>query len=474
MREIFKQNNIFLLLFIMLIFSCKVNAQGNENEKPPEGFEDGDQLNEVPVGGYVPPDNSWDHASLYWNTEPNYDTNTNMGDGYIPPPPIIKKTGDEKELKRENYELTDQNGDKLTKSEIVLTKKVKPGETHTQSVKVLRDISNSAEKKVVDLIVNGVKVGTVTFSAPLRDAKGVDIYSKMTVQVFNNSPMAITKITFGDPGTSNYEGSPHSTDGNRKEATTDLSVYQTLGIIDFTTPINDNENIIFTGSITAANDSSNKKDPCLVAKELTTLSANPVFNKAVQDIRNTPDFYKKEYSISLGKNSNGNIYGTTIEPGEESKVEVNYTIQGFFASMHNHPSYSIHSGIDLFNITFFNKLYPNFTAGFLLPNKEQVYAAVVTDLEAAQDFVATYLTDPKTKLGKHYPKHMVQEISSVFEGMDSYAIEAEARAKAYVLGKYNSGISFFRQGGDGKFYPLKIKETKQINGLIKYELIPCI
>lgn len=70
MREIFKQNSIFLLLFIVVAFSNTANAQQNENEG---GFNwDGmNDLDNVNVGGDSGSDDSWDHASLYWNTEPN-------------------------------------------------------------------------------------------------------------------------------------------------------------------------------------------------------------------------------------------------------------------------------------------------------------------------------------------------------------------------------------------------------------------
>jgi hypothetical protein len=70
MREIFKQNSSFLLLFIMVIFSSTINAQNDENSG---GFNwDGmNGLDNVNVGGGSRSDDSWDHASLYWNTEPN-------------------------------------------------------------------------------------------------------------------------------------------------------------------------------------------------------------------------------------------------------------------------------------------------------------------------------------------------------------------------------------------------------------------
>ncbi|MEP6806936.1 MAG: hypothetical protein ABI892_20575 [Flavobacterium sp.] len=458
-----------MLLFLLLFFCVTINAQNGENE-PPAGFDIGEQLNNVPIDAYVPPDDSWDNASLYWNTNQN-EYISNNDDNYTPQyHPPIEKTGPKNEY---GGNVENGDGDKQTKSQVLLTKKVMPGETHTQSVKVLRDPSTSTDKKAIGLIVNGVKVGTVTFSAPLRDANGIDIYSKMTVEVFRHCPIAITNITFDNPQTSNYEGSQHSTTSNLKEALTDLSMYQTFDIINFTSPINEEEDIIFTGSFTAANFPDNKKDPCIVAKELTTLAASPVFKKAVQDIRNKPDFYYLEYSISLGKNSAGQIYANTMNSGDGINVPVTHNIEGFFVDLHNHPNGSTHSGRDLSNATVFNKFYP-YMGSFVLPHTEQVYAAVITDLAAAQAFVAKYLTDPKTNKPTHYPDFMQEEIVNVLHYMNSYTIESQSRAYAFVVSKYNAGITFFKQNNAGKFYPLTIKETNQANDSFAYTLIPCI
>lgn len=459
------------LLFLLLFFCATTKAQVPENEPPP-GFDIGEQLKDVPIDPYEPPKDPWDNIALYWETEPNKKIEEE-GDFHVPEYiQKIEKKGPKNEIEDG---LEREAGDRQTKSQVLLTKPVKPGETHTQSVKVLRDPNNSTEKKVIDLIVNGVVVGTVTFSTPLRDSNGIDIYSKMTVEVFRHCPIAITTITFDNPQTSIYEGSQHSTDGNRDKALTDFSLYQNLGIMNFTAPINEEEDIIFTGSLTVANSQDDKKDPCVVAKELTDLAANPVFKKAVQDTRDTPDFYKKEYSTSLGKNTSGQIYAGEMNPGEVDMATVkHYSVQSFFADIHNHPSHRIHSGIDLNAMAILNKLYPNYSGGFVLPNKEEVYAAVITDLAAAQAFVAKYLRDPKTKKAIHYPKFMYAEMFIVWSKMNSYSIESESKAQAFVINKYNAGVTFFRQNNDGKFYPLTIKETKQANGSLKYTLIPCI
>lgn len=68
------------LLFLLLFFCVTTKAQQRENEPPP-GFDVGEQLNNVPIDPYVPPDDSWDSASLYWNTDPN-NYNLNYDDDF--------------------------------------------------------------------------------------------------------------------------------------------------------------------------------------------------------------------------------------------------------------------------------------------------------------------------------------------------------------------------------------------------------
>lgn len=368
---------------------------------------------------------------------------------------------------------TGNGGNQQTESKIILTQKVKPGQTHTQAIKVLRDPNTSASTKVIDLIVNGAKVGTVTLSSPQKDSNGVHIYSKITVEVFSNSPVAITNVTFENPETSKFMDSQNSKNGNFQEISGDMKLYPNLGIIVFDVPINENEDMIISGSTTAATDDpGNKKDPCVVAKQLSAFTSDPAYKKAIHDINDLPNGI--EYSIALGKNSTNQIIAGTMSIGNKSSVKIDHTIQGYFLDFHNHPSHTIHSGLDLYYITLVDKLYPNYIGGIVLPNKEEVYAAVVTDLAAAQAFVAKYLTDPKTNKATHYPEFMHTEMIKIWAKMNSLSIETQSRAKAFVLSKYNSGFSLLRQGLDGKFYPLTIKQTKHANGSFIYNLIPCI
>ncbi|WPO80743.1 hypothetical protein [Flavobacterium sp. KACC 22761] len=246
MRKIFNRDNIFLLLLMLLVFGSKANAQNNENGDGGfnwDGMNDLDNVNVGPSGGggNTP---AWDYASNYWDQNPN---------DYI---------GSNNDYYNEQYSTGPSNPgypsgggsggaggvNRQTVSDVALTKSVKPGETHTQDVKMLRDPNKSTNKKVIDLVINGEKVGTVTFFAPLRDANGVDIYSKMTVEVFSNCPIAIASLTPINPETSSYNGDQHSTNGNLENALAELKIYDNFMQMSFNVPINEEEDLVITTS----------------------------------------------------------------------------------------------------------------------------------------------------------------------------------------------------------------------------------
>lgn len=152
MREIFNRSNIFLILLMLLVFGSKANAQNDENGSGGfnwDGMNDLDNVNVGPSGGGN--NDVWDYASNYWDQNPN---------DYI---------GSNNDYYNEQYSTGNSNSgnsggggsggggapaDRQTVSMVVLTQKVKPGETHTQDVKVLRDPSTSTNTKVIDLIIN--------------------------------------------------------------------------------------------------------------------------------------------------------------------------------------------------------------------------------------------------------------------------------------------------------------------------------
>lgn len=471
MRNIFikTESKLYLLL---LLFLCSLLAKAQSSESDSSGFDFNgiNDLSGVDVQAWAGNGNS--SSDYAWAENGNWiDYNGSPGTGN-------NNYNDNNGNYNTNPSNTDSGsgggsgGDKQTLSEIVLTKTVRPGQVHTQRIKVLRDEQNRLEIFVSQIIVNGLVIGTVTFSNPQKE-NGVEFYSKLTIEVYSNSPIAISSITPNTNEDRDYTKiSSGSTQGVNQVVQGDINVYQSLGIIKFDVPINESEDLVITGSTTLTKVPTETKAPCIVAKELTVLANNQTYKKAVEDIKIAASD-GLEHSITFGKNSSGQFITTTMVQGDKTSVAGNYNIQGAFASLHNHPNYTTHSGMDLHNIVFLNNLYPKFNNGLVLAGKEYVYAAVITDLAAAQTFVAKYLIDPKSNTPAHYPEVMRKEMTKVFNNMNSYSMESQTISKAFVLDKYNAGITFFKQNTKGEFYPLIAKEISQTNGSKIYTLIPC-
>ncbi|MNE48984.1 hypothetical protein D3C80_1434760 [compost metagenome] len=100
-----------------------------------------------------------------------------------------------------------------------------------------------------------------------------------------------------------------------------------------------------------------------------------------------------------------------------------------------------------------------------------VYAAVVTNLAAAKAFVATYPADQIANYPPEFPDKIFNEMLDLVNIMGS-SIEGRTRAMAFVLDKYNSGITLLKQDSSGQFNPIKTQETIQ-NGIKTYTNKPC-
>lgn len=428
---------------------------------------DGGELNNVDIPGYSGDSGNSDYAWDYnWDNYDNDSTqnqDTSSGD---------YNTGTNNDPNSGgNPNATP--APKPPASKIILTKKVKPGQIHTQRVAALRD-HNQLATFVSQLMVNGVAVGTVTFSNPQIDANGVEIYTVLTVEVFYDSPVAITNVVLNeidDRDSQNFTNS--STNGVTIDITGDVSNYPTLGLVEFVLPMNETEDLEIIATRNIDESKLEKKDPCVVAKELTTIATNPIYQKAVKDIKTAAAADGFEHAITLGKSSAGQVIATPMSQGTKSSVTIDYSIPGAFTRIHNHPSENSHSVQDLYNTVVLNNMFPNFNSGFVLAGND-VYVAAVTDLTAAQVFANKYIIKPTASDPAFFLKFISDEIADAWNDMDTYLPEGKTKAVAFVANKYNAGITFFKQNNNGDFYPLITKEVKQSNGSRTFNLIPCI
>jgi hypothetical protein len=241
MIENLKRSSTLILLFVLLIFSSTITAQNNESGGGEFNWDGINDLDNVNIPGHsddsTPRDYAWDYG---WDNYGNDNT-----------PHIDNPTNEEYYNGHNNGSGSNgSSGNGVNaqkKSIIVLNKTVKPGQKYTQAIKVLRDPHNSTNKYVSNLVINGIVVGTITFSEPQKDANGVDIYTQLTVEVFSNSPIAISSLSPQDAETSEYEGSQHSTDYNLQNLIGEILFNNDGMNIDFNMPMNENEDLIVRG-----------------------------------------------------------------------------------------------------------------------------------------------------------------------------------------------------------------------------------
>lgn len=177
-----------------------------------------------------------------------------------------------------------------------------------------------------------------------------------------------------------------------------------------------------------------------------------------------------EHSITLGKDSNGNITQAPMNNGGVANVLTNTSWTGAFGAIHNHPNNTPISAGDIYASVALNIKSNNFTTTFVLTNGE-VYAAVVTDFSAAQAFVAAYPADQLPGYNPEFPDFIYNQLQDLVTYMGS-TIEGRTSAIAFILDKYNAGITLLKQNSNGNFNFINTEEVTQ-NGIKTYILKPC-
>lgn len=205
-----------------------------------------------------------------------------------------------------------------------------------------------------------------------------------------------------------------------------------------------------------------RADPCSTAQKITINGKSAAYLSAKNAILNQIDGL--EHSITLGKDANGNITQAPMNIGENGvQVKVNTSWPGAFAAIHDHPNSTPVSAGDIYAAAKLAKINSNFTTSFVLI-KGETYTISVTDITAANAFVAVHPADLKAGYSPEFPDDV---FNKMVEAGNRIGLSNDARTKAIasVLDKYNSGITLMKQDNNGNFYPLKTTTTGS--------LIPC-
>ncbi|TDE06661.1 hypothetical protein [Flavobacterium hiemivividum] len=212
-------------------------------------------------------------------------------------------------------------------------------------------------------------------------------------------------------------------------------------------------------------------DPCTTAKAATSISQDSNYLSAKASII-TASADGLEHSITLGKDADGKITQAPMNNGtSQYLVATNTSWTGAFAALHNHPNNTPLSAGDIYASVKLNVKSSNFTTTFVLTDGE-VYGIVVTDFAAAQAFVAAYPADQLPGYSPEFPDFIYNQLQDLVTPMGS-SIDGKTEAIAFVLDKYNAGITLLKRDSDGEFKPIKPQETTHPDGSKTYTSTPC-
>lgn len=212
-------------------------------------------------------------------------------------------------------------------------------------------------------------------------------------------------------------------------------------------------------------------NPCTTREFVSSISQSAGYLSALNSVKSADP--TKEHSITLGRDANGNITQAPMNNGGPVKVEINTSWAGAFGAIHNHPNKTPISGGDIYTAVTLNSNNSNFTTTFLSTDGE-MYAAVVTDLAAAKAFVAAYPADIRPQYNPEFPDFILDQIDYIQAYNTGSTIIGRTQAMAFILNKYNAGITILKQDdSSGNFEPIIIKEITNPDGSKSYTLIPC-
>jgi hypothetical protein len=212
-------------------------------------------------------------------------------------------------------------------------------------------------------------------------------------------------------------------------------------------------------------------DPCTKATMMTNSIIGSEYRSAVSKII-AASSDGLEHSITLGKGERlWEVIESPMNTGGTNNVKVNTSLLGAYATIHNHTTVSPLSSGDIYASVTLNTLCGGLETSFIVVPDGSTYAIMVTDLTAAQNFVATYPADLVPGYNAEFPDFIFDQIEDLKPYM-GYNVEDRTRAMAFVLDKYNAGIKLMKQDSAGTFNTIYSEQTIN-NGVITYKQKPC-
>lgn len=221
------------------------------------------------------------------------------------------------------------------------------------------------------------------------------------------------------------------------------------------------------------------KDPCVNAvlenNKVKTIFNKPDFQAKLSQINGSIPTDAVEKGFNFGTNpSNGNFVTTDVQTGTATGLNLPVTNPNFniTGSVHTHPgldSFDSFSIADFYGFTEANTANSNFSTVFVLGATGEIYSLTITDPSKFQNFANLFPKadhfDPATNGWKKGSPLYTSFMDALMKFRDNgkNLDEAYALANAYVLKKFNAGMSISKKNSSGDFETLFVEEKKDPN-----------
>lgn len=214
-------------------------------------------------------------------------------------------------------------------------------------------------------------------------------------------------------------------------------------------------------------------DPCagnhVITKETTGFAKDSIFLLAVTNLKTACKASAHEYCISFGKDTAGNVIISPALQGEASSGTVP-VISGGFADLHNHQNNLPPDAGDFFGLINQCKKNADYKTRFVITSNGSLYALRVNNMTDALYFIQKHPPQPPAYAGG--PFGFTAAITDEGRQMKYLHNCSDEMVLAFILEKYQTGLSLLKQMPDGNFAKLITVVTDEKRGN-NYSLVMC-
>ncbi len=213
------------------------------------------------------------------------------------------------------------------------------------------------------------------------------------------------------------------------------------------------------------------------AQAATLLAQTSNYNSAVALIKKAQSAHYKEYVISFGRDSTGNLINSSVSMGNINSGHIP-AIHNRFADVHIHTGEQPPSSGDLYGFIDQIITTPHYIRYIVTP-MGTAYALILINKEEALSFNTFYARRAGIKhlqpdgTSVSYQPTFPQQLVNEFNELVSWSHTTRETALVFLLKKYKTGIALLKQNASGIYKTLDVIEKTDSKGHKIYLLDYC-